>query len=117
MNQTVDFQIIVPRAQDVSRIQHIQQKNEQAQQQCFAAHLAHESERAQKTVQNPPHTRGARIKEKEQKDKWTMHHHQKEPSSDDETEEINKEKRASETVDETIKSGFIQVGRYIDLKI
>lgn len=116
MNQTVDFQIIVPRAQDVSRIQHIQQRNEQAQQQCFAVHLAHESERAQKSVQNPPHTREARIKEKEHKDKWSMKHHQKKPSNE-ETEETNKEKRASETDDEIIKSGTAHVGRYIDLKI
>ncbi|HHW40368.1 MAG TPA: hypothetical protein GXX19_04320 [Syntrophomonadaceae bacterium] len=111
MTQAVDFQILLPRAQDISRIQHIQQTNEQNQQQCFAAHLAHDTEIAQRTVQNPSQTREARIKEEERKQQQSLQHQQEKP--------FEKKKNASfETSDETIeKTDNANLGRHIDLKI
>jgi|GEM_PF-3350898 len=110
MTQAVDLQVLLPRAQDVSRIQHIQQTNEQTQQQCFAAHLAHDTEIAQRTVQNPSQTKEARIKEEERKQQQSFQYQQE--------KSLEKKKAPSETSEETIeKTENANLGRHIDLKI
>ena len=45
--KAVDLQVILPKIQDVGRIQQVQQSNEQAQQHSFAAQLLREKEIAQ----------------------------------------------------------------------
>lgn len=110
MTQAVDLQVLLPRAQDVSRIQHIQQTNEQNQQQCFAAHLAHDTEIAQRTVQNPSQTKEARIKEKERKQQQSFQNQQE--------KSFEKKKTSFGTSDVTIeKTENTNFGRHIDLKI
>lgn len=111
MNQTtVELQIILPRTQEISRIQHVHQRSEQIQQQCFAAHLANESQKAQKSVQNSPHAREVRIKEKENQNRWQNKDNQKEKPS-------SKEEESSQSAEETKKYWNAGIGSHIDLKI
>ncbi len=62
--RAVDLQVILPRAQEVSRIQHVQQAGEQGQQQALAAAFQQAAEAARATVQQLPEPREARIKER-----------------------------------------------------
>lgn len=65
--RSVDLQVMLPKTQDVGRIQQVQQFNEQAQQLSFAAQLLREKEIAQRSVQNLPESKEGRIREKEEK--------------------------------------------------
>lgn len=111
MNQSVELQIILPRTHEISRIQHVNQRSEQIQQQCFAEHLANESQRAQRSVQNSPDAREARIKEKENQSKWhNKNNNKREDSSTKGGEPSPKE-------EETERHWDVRVGSHIDLKI
>jgi len=65
--KAVDLQVILPKTQDVGRIQQVHQSNEQAQQHSFAAQLLREKEIAQRSVQSLPESKEGRIREKEEK--------------------------------------------------
>ncbi|MDH7576733.1 MAG: hypothetical protein QHH75_02700 [Bacillota bacterium] len=70
--KSLDLQVLLPRVQEVGRIQHVQQINEQNQQLNFAAHLLKESEATQQTVQNLSQSREGRIKERTREDRQSL---------------------------------------------
>jgi len=57
----VDLQVLLPKVQEVSRTQQVQNQGEQNQQQQFAAQLKKESQHLQQQVQNTPKSLGSRI--------------------------------------------------------
>lgn len=66
--KALDLQVLFPKTQEVGRIQQIQQRNEQAQQQGFAAQLLQESEIAQKSVQHLPKAQEGTIRGRKKQD-------------------------------------------------
>jgi hypothetical protein len=66
--KALDLQVLLPKTQEVGRIQQIQQKNEYVQQQGFAAQFMQESEIAQRSVQHLSKTREGIIKERKKQD-------------------------------------------------
>ncbi len=108
--KSLDLQVLLPRTQEVGRIQHVQQINEQNQQLSFAAHLLHESESIQKTVQHLSQPQEARIKERtrderrssaRQKNEKKGAPHEKQPVPEEKQELI----------------GSLLLGQIVDLKI
>lgn len=108
--KSVDLQVLLPKAQEVGRIQHVQQVNEQVQQQSFAAHLLQEAEMAQKMVQNLPQAREGKIKGKAREDKQTFK--RKRGQKDVPEEQLDTD---LEELQEPTKKSFL--GRIFDLKI
>lgn len=112
MTQAIDMQVLIPRTQDVGRIQHIQQTNEQSQQQNFAARLLQESENAQKTVQNLPQTKEGKIKEEgRKKEQFTQQQNMRENRSNEADEPSSNQEKAPDQVLSSL------IGSVIDLKI
>ncbi|MDR9757551.1 MAG: hypothetical protein ACN4A7_00760 [Thermacetogeniaceae bacterium] len=103
--KAVDLQVILPKIQDVGRIQQVQQSNEQAQQHSFAAQLLREKEIAQRSVQNSPESKEGRIREKEEKSGTKKNFGQKDAQSGAHHSEQNQEMPT------------VAPGHLIDLKI
>ncbi len=106
--KALDLQVMLPRTQDVGRIQQVQQSNEQTQQQSFAAQLLKEAEIAQRSVQNLPEAREGRIREREkEKEGFDSQQESRQGTSRD-------GERSPEQGQEVSKSS---PGQLIDLKI
>ncbi|MDA8233816.1 MAG: hypothetical protein M0Z31_03235 [Clostridia bacterium] len=57
----VDLQVLMPKVQEVSKIQQAKNQGEHNQQQQFATQLQKESQQIQQQVQNSPKSVGTRI--------------------------------------------------------
>ncbi len=108
--KSLDLQVLLPKAQEIGRIQHVQQANEQNQQQGFAAHLLQESEIAQKTVQNLSQSREGKIQERTRENKQFS----RKQSEKEDRHRQEKEPAPAETQDFAKGS---PLGQVVDLKI
>ena len=59
--RVTDLQVLMSRAEDVGKIQQVQQGNESARQQSFAEGLTRKSEAQRQTVQTTPETGQSKI--------------------------------------------------------
>ena len=108
--KALDLQVMLPRTQEVGRIQQVEQSNEQAQQQSFAAQLSREAELAQRSVQNLPQTREGRIKERERGNEGSNADSQKESGQETSPDKENRPEQSK-------GNATLVAGRLIDLKI
>lgn len=107
--KALDLQVIFPRTQEVGRIQQVQQSNEQAQQQSFAAQLLQEAEIAQRSVQNLPQPREGGIREREEREKEGS------GSQKESRQETSQDRKRSLEQDKGMSN--FHPGHFIDLKI
>lgn len=108
--KALDLQVILPKIQEVGKIQQVQQNSEQAQQQIFAAQLLRDAEIAQRSVQNLPQPKEGRIREREKEKEWS------DSSSQKESRRETLQDR-EQNLDRGHGKANFPLGQFIDLKI
>jgi hypothetical protein len=67
--RTVDMQVMLPKASEVSRVQQIQQHENTLQQQDSASQIANQAVKTETTVNKTPRDEAALIRERQEKQK------------------------------------------------
>lgn len=63
--RNIDLQVLIPRLQEVGRVQQVQQQQGQEQQQQFAAQFRQAAELMQNKIKESPHSEKGEVQERE----------------------------------------------------
>lgn len=106
----MDMQVLIPRATDVAKNQHINDQQSMQQQQQFAAEWKRIADTRQNQVQSSTKTEGEKVKAKEERERGKHQEQEKEEN----------EQAAKETIEHTVNQPSVDDplrGHTIDIKM
>ncbi|MDH7479977.1 MAG: hypothetical protein QHH02_08205 [Syntrophomonadaceae bacterium] len=102
--RNVDLQVLIPRLQEVGRVQQVQQQQGQEQQQQFAAQFRQAAELLQNKIKESPRSEKGEVRERETSRRGARHEGQPQQEPQQEAEDTRPAKDP-------------QLGGLIDIKV